>query len=62
MRFVTVYLIAYFALIIGAVAALWAGGALQHIPATWTLIGLMVAIGLGALLAVTALNRPGIPE
>jgi hypothetical protein len=54
MRFVNVYLIGYFLLILGALTALWYGGALRHISAVWVLIGLMIAVGLGIMLAVSA--------
>jgi hypothetical protein len=54
MRFVNIYLIGYFILILGALAALWSGGALQQISASWLLIGLMIAVGLGIMLAVSA--------
>ena len=33
MRFINVYLIGYFILVLGALAALWYGGALRHIAA-----------------------------
>ena len=54
MRFVNIYLIGYFILVIGALAALWYSGALRHIAAGWVLIGLVIAIGLGIMLAVSA--------
>jgi hypothetical protein len=54
MRFVNIYLIGYFLLVIGALAALWYGGALRHISATWILIGLIIATGLGIMLAISA--------
>lgn len=54
MRFVRIYLAGYFVLVIGALAALWYGGVLQQIPAGWLLIGLMIAFGLGIMLAVSA--------
>ena len=54
MRFVNIYLIGYFLLIIGALAALWYGGVLRQLSATWNLIGLVIAIGLGVMLAVSA--------
>ena len=54
MRFVNIYLVGYFLLVLGALAALWYGGALSHISATWVLIGLMIAVGLGVMLAVSA--------
>ena len=54
MRFVNIYLIGYFILVLGALAALWYGGALRHISATWIVIGLMIAAGLGIMLAISA--------
>jgi hypothetical protein len=54
MRFVSVYLIGYFLLVLGALAALWYGGALRQISAVWVLIGLIIAVGLGIMLAISA--------
>jgi hypothetical protein len=54
MRFVNIYLIGYFVLVIGALLALWYGGALRHISATWILIGLVIAVGLGIMLSISA--------
>ena len=54
MRFVHIYLIGYFVLVIGALAALWYGGVLRHISATWIVIGLVIAVGLGIMLSVSA--------
>jgi hypothetical protein len=54
MRFVNIYLVGYFLLLIGALAALWYGGVLQQISPIWILIGLVIAVGLGVMLAVSA--------
>ena len=54
MRFVNVYLIGYFLLVLGAVAALWYGGALRHISPVWVIIGLTIAVGLGIMLSISA--------
>jgi hypothetical protein len=54
MRFVNVYLIGYFILLIGAVAALWYGGVLRHVSPVWILIGLVMAVGLGIMLSISA--------
>jgi hypothetical protein len=54
MRYVHLYLIGYFILIIGALAALWYGGVLRQISATWVVIGLVIAAGLGVMLSITA--------
>jgi len=54
MRFIHLYLIGYFLLIVGAVLALWKSGVLARISGTWLAIGLLIALGLGIMLAVTA--------
>ncbi len=59
MRFVHLYLIGYAILVIGALAALWYGGALRHIAAMWVVIGVVIAIGLGIMLAISA-GKPDI--
>jgi hypothetical protein len=61
MRLVTVYLIVYSALVLGAVFALWAGGALPHIGAWRLTVALAIAVGFGALLAF-ATARPVVDE
>jgi hypothetical protein len=54
MRFVHLYLFGYFLLIAGALLALWRAGVLARVGALWMAIGLIIAIGLGILLAVTS--------
>jgi hypothetical protein len=54
MRFVHIYLIGYFVLVLGAVAALWYGGVLRQISPIWTIIGLVIAFGFGIMLSVSA--------
>ena len=54
MRFVNIYLIGYFLLVLGALAALWYGGVLQQISPIWIIIGLVIAVGLGIMLSVSA--------
>jgi hypothetical protein len=53
MRFINMYLIGYFILLIGAVAALWYGGVLSHVSPVWVVIGLVIAVGLGIMLSVS---------
>ena len=59
MRFINMYLVGYFILLIGALAALWYGGVLRHVSATWIVIGLVIAVGLGIMLAVSG-GKPDI--
>jgi hypothetical protein len=54
MRFVNLYLIGYFIVLIGAVAALWYGGVLRQVSPVWVLIGLVIAVGLGVMLSISA--------
>jgi hypothetical protein len=54
MRFVNVYLIGYFLLVIGALGALWYGGVLKQIEPMWIAIGLVIAFGLGIMLSISA--------
>jgi hypothetical protein len=54
MRFVHVYLIAYFLLVLGAGLTLWQAGALAHIPAVWIALAAIIALGLGLALVVTS--------
>ena len=54
MRFIHLYLIGYFVLVVGAVLALWHAGALAHIGAAWIAIGIIIAVGLGIMLAVSS--------
>jgi len=61
MRFINMYLVGYFILLIGALAALWYGGVLRHVSAVWILIGLVIAIGLGIMLSVSG-GKPTITE
>ena len=59
MRFLKIYLIGYFVLLLGAGLALWQSGLLRQIPGVWLAIGAIIAIGLGIMLAVAS-GRPAI--
>jgi hypothetical protein len=54
MKFIHLYLIGYFVLVVGAVMALWHSGVLSHVSAMWIAIGLIIALGLGIMLAVSS--------
>ena len=59
MRFLKIYLIGYFILLLGAGLALWQSGVLRQIPGVWLAIGAIIAIGLGIMLAVAS-GRPAV--
>ena len=54
MKYLKLYLIGYFVLLIGGVLALWQSGILEEIPGVWIAIGAVIAIGLGIMLAVSS--------
>ena len=57
MKWTGIYLIGYIILIGGLVAALWKMGILASIGVAWTLIGVVIAIGIGIMLAVSSSGR-----
>lgn len=54
MKFINMYLVGYVVLIIGIVLALWKTGVLEHISGMWIAIGVIVAVGLGVMMSVSA--------
>ena len=59
-QFINLYLIGYVILIVGGVLALWYGGMLQTIAPAWIAIGLVIAVGFGIMLSVSAGKPPTI--
>jgi hypothetical protein len=59
MKFLKLYLVGYFILLVGAVMALWQSGVLRQIPGIWIGIGSIIAIGFGIMLAVAS-GRPAV--
>jgi hypothetical protein len=57
MKFLKLYLVGYFVLLIGAGMALWQAGVLRLIPAMWLGIGVVIAVGFGIMLAVASTPR-----
>jgi hypothetical protein len=53
MKWASMYLVGFIILIGGVLAALWKLGILASIGTTWTLIGVVIAIGVGTMIAVT---------
>jgi uncharacterized membrane protein len=62
MTFMRVYIAGYFVLIIGALLALWRADILSHVPFLWIAVALIIAIGLGIMLAVTSTGPSARPE
>jgi hypothetical protein len=53
MKWVQMYLLGYAIMICGIMAALWKMGVLARVGAGWTAIGLLIALGLGVMIAVS---------
>ena len=54
MRFIHLYLVGYFILVLGLAIALWQTGVLGHVAPVWIGVGALVAIGLGIMLSVSS--------
>ncbi len=59
MKWTGVFLVGYIVLMGGVLAALWKLGVLDSIGTTWTLIGVVILIGFGIMIAV---SRSGTKE
>ena len=57
MKWVNVYFLGYVILMGGVIAALAKMGVLQRIGTGWTAIGIVIAIGLGIMFAVSGSGR-----
>ena len=53
MKWAGMYLVGFVILIGGLLAALWKLGILASIGTTWTVIGVVIAIGIGIMVAVS---------
>lgn len=53
MKWAGMYLVGFILLIAGLLAALWKLGILESIGTTWTLIGVVIAVGIGIMIAVS---------
>ena len=53
MKWAGMYLVGFIVLIGGLLAALWKLGILANIGTTWTVIGVVIAIGIGIMIAVS---------
>ena len=54
MRFINLYFVGYIVLILGITLALWKAGILANVGPAWIAIGLVIAAGLGIILAVSS--------
>jgi hypothetical protein len=61
MKFINLFLVGYFILVLGACLALWQAGVLSRVAPIWIGVGVLVAVGLGIMLAVSS-GKPTISE
>ncbi len=54
MRFIHLFLVGYFILVVGVGLALWQTGLLGRISAIWIVIGCIIAVGVGIMVAVSS--------
>jgi hypothetical protein len=61
MRFIHLFLIGYFVLVMGIGLALWKLGFLSGIAPIWIFIGFLIAVGVGIMMSVAS-GKPTITE
>ena len=54
MKWTGMYLIGFIVFFSGLLAALWKLGVLESIGTTWTVIGVVIAVGIGIMVSVTS--------
>lgn len=54
MKWMGIYLLGYVLLVIGVLLALWKSGVLASVQPIWIAIGLVIAFGIGIMIAVTS--------
>jgi len=52
MRWTAIYFVGFVVMLGGIIAALWKTGFIARIGATWTIIGVVIALGIGIMIAV----------
>ena len=57
MKWTGIYLVGYVVMLGGILAALWKSGIMGRIGTTWTIIGVVIAVGIGIMIAVSNSGR-----
>jgi hypothetical protein len=55
------FLVGYFVLVVGVAMALWQTGILKQVSPIWIVIGVIVAVGVGIMMAVSS-GKPEITK
>jgi len=61
MRFIHLFLAGYFVLVVGIGLASWQIGVFSHLAPIWIGIGVLAAVGIGIMLAVSS-GKPTVTE
>ena len=61
MKFIHLFLVGYVVLIVGVGLALWQMGVLNKVAPIWTVIGIIVAVGVGIMMSVSS-GKPTLTE
>ena len=61
MRFIHLFLVGYFVLVLGIGLALWQTGVLSRVAPIWIGVGALVAVGVGIMLSVSS-GKPTVTE
>ena len=61
MKFIHLFLIGYFILILGVGLALWQTGLLHRVAPIWIGIGVIIALGVGIMMSVSS-GKPDITK
>jgi hypothetical protein len=61
MKFIHLFLIGYFVLVVGIALALWQTGILGRVAPIWIAIGAIVAAGVGIMMAVSS-GKPAVTK
>jgi hypothetical protein len=59
MKFIHLFLVGYFVLVVGITMALWQTGVLKRMSPIWIVIGVIVAVGVGIMMSVSS-GKPDI--
>jgi hypothetical protein len=60
-KFIHLFLLGYFVLILGVGLALWQTGVLGRVAPVWIGVGVLVAVGAGIMMSVSS-GKPGVSE
>jgi len=61
MRFIHLFLVGYFILVLGIGLALWQTGVLSHVAPIWIIVSALVAIGVGIMMSVSS-GKPAVSQ